>query len=53
MKKFLIWFWHETFGYHDPRVARVRWVAGQRVAWMECHCGAEWDAIAPGEELGP
>lgn len=48
----ILFFWHETFGCHDPRVTRNEFKAGRRVLWMECPCGAEWDAIEAGEELG-
>lgn len=38
-------FWHETFGHHDPRVTSLRFVRGHRVLSMECPCGAEWSDL--------
>jgi hypothetical protein len=49
--KVLLFFWHETFGYHDPCVTGTRFVRGRRLLSMECGCGAEWADLEAGEEL--
>lgn len=49
----LQFFWHETFGVHNPFVTRLTFEHGRRLLWMECDCGATWDSIEPGEVLEP
>lgn len=50
--KVVLFWWHETFGHHDPRVRGQKFLRGRRLLSLECHCGAEWDDIEAGEELG-
>lgn len=44
-KKTFLFFWHELFAGHDPRVVKTRFLHGRRLLSLECDCGAEWDDI--------
>ncbi len=51
--KTFLFGWHELFGAHDPVVTKRRFLHGRRLMSLECPCGAEWDDIEVGEDLGP